>query len=155
MGEGPKRNGAGAFFRDEEGRILLVKPTYKEGWLLPGGKIELGETPSSACSREVKEELGIEREFDRVLCIDYESAGTGKTTYIFDGGVLSERDIASIALPPDELSEFRLVTTDEASRLLRPKGERRLPFVLEALRERRIVAIEDGAPLDPVERVAT
>ncbi len=28
---------AGALIRDAEGRILLVKPTYKDGWNIPGG----------------------------------------------------------------------------------------------------------------------
>jgi hypothetical protein len=32
-----KRMAATAFFRDDQGRVLLVDPVYKETWDLPGG----------------------------------------------------------------------------------------------------------------------
>lgn len=36
------RGAASALLRDEAGRVLLVKPTYRPGWGLPGGVIEMG-----------------------------------------------------------------------------------------------------------------
>ena len=48
---------AGALFVDERGRVMLVEPTYKPMWEIPGGVIESGETPSAACAREIDEEL--------------------------------------------------------------------------------------------------
>ena len=53
------RASAGAAFFDASGRILLVDPTYKPGWNLPGGAVDDGETPRAACVREVAEELGL------------------------------------------------------------------------------------------------
>jgi 8-oxo-dGTP diphosphatase len=44
-------------FRDAAGRVLLVKPTYKNGWEIPGGYVDAGESPRAAAAREVKEEL--------------------------------------------------------------------------------------------------
>ena len=35
-----KRMAAGSLFRDEDGRVLLVDPTYKPMWDLPGGVVE-------------------------------------------------------------------------------------------------------------------
>src|SRR2546427_4897446 len=54
------RIAAGVLFRDPDGRVLLVKPTYKAGWDIPGGYVEPGESPKQAALREVREELGIE-----------------------------------------------------------------------------------------------
>ena len=56
-----KRMSAGALFFDEAGRLLVVEPAYKSNWEIPGGAVELNESPRQACVREVKEELGLER----------------------------------------------------------------------------------------------
>ena len=39
---------AGALFSDAAGRVLLVRPTYKPGWEIPGGMVEQGESPRGA-----------------------------------------------------------------------------------------------------------
>ena len=52
---------AGALIFNQAGRLLILKPTYKSGWTIPGGVMEAdGETPWDACRREVREECGIE-----------------------------------------------------------------------------------------------
>lgn len=45
---------------DGEGRICLVRHTYREGWFLPGGGVKTGESLVEAMSRELREETGIE-----------------------------------------------------------------------------------------------
>ena len=65
-----KRLAASAFFRDDQGRVLLVDPVYKEGWDLPGGAVEAEESPHAAWRREVAEELGLDRPPGRVLAVD-------------------------------------------------------------------------------------
>jgi 8-oxo-dGTP diphosphatase len=52
---------------NDKGEILLVlrnkEPKVGE-WCLPGGYMELGETPENCCLRELKEETGLEGEIE-------------------------------------------------------------------------------------------
>lgn len=47
-----------AVIRDDQGRLLLQLKAGSEGWSLPAGAIELGESPEEALNREVLEETG-------------------------------------------------------------------------------------------------
>ncbi len=50
---------AAAVIRDGNGKILLVRKRGTQSFMQPGGKIEAGEQPVNALSRELREELGI------------------------------------------------------------------------------------------------
>ncbi|QKW30513.1 NUDIX hydrolase [Streptomyces seoulensis] len=101
---------AAALFFNRDGEVLVVNPTYKEYWNLPGGAVDVdqGETPLDAAVREVHEELGIAPPIGRLLVHAWISmAGRGgQVLYVFDGGTLNPSDQASIALQESELSEY-------------------------------------------------
>ena len=43
----------------DDGRVLLVKPSYRTVWTLPGGVSERGESPIDCMHRELREETGL------------------------------------------------------------------------------------------------
>ena len=46
---------------------------YKDGWEIPGGKLEPGESPEQCIEREIREELATEIKAERVLgVVDYD-----------------------------------------------------------------------------------
>lgn len=51
---------AGVF--DDEGRPLVMERSDSGRWCLPGGKLDVGESPAEAAVREVREETGVEVE---------------------------------------------------------------------------------------------
>ena len=63
--------GAHVLVEDEGSRILVVRSTYMgPGWMLPGGRVERGETPQAAAERETREETGLEVAVDRLLMVE-------------------------------------------------------------------------------------
>lgn len=132
-----------ALITDEQDRVLIVKPDHKEGWIFPGGYVEVGESPSDAFRRELQAELGIEIAGPhRLLSVDYRGSTEEYIMFIFDGGVLSSEIIDTITLPP-QLLEFRFVPPEEAMTLLRSKSARRLMPTLEARNKTGIAYLEN------------
>jgi 8-oxo-dGTP diphosphatase len=128
------RGAASALLLDERGRIVLVKPTYKEGWFLPGGVIEAGESPLAACLRECGEELGVVPRLDGLVCVDWGPPRDGidaVNIFVF-GGRITEKQVAAIRLPPDELSDYTIVAPDATAGLVPPHIGRRLGTCLRA-----------------------
>jgi putative (di)nucleoside polyphosphate hydrolase len=56
----PYRQGVGMMIINEQNKIFVGKriDAKTNGWQMPQGGIDLGETPSSAALREMKEEIG-------------------------------------------------------------------------------------------------
>jgi ADP-ribose pyrophosphatase YjhB (NUDIX family) len=131
-----KRMAAGAIVRNALGEILLVKPTYRPDWLIPGGITEADESPRHGCAREAREEIGLEVALGRLLCVEYlprEGPKTETVQWVFDGGVLDPAQIAAISLQASELSEYRFVPPGEALRLLNRSLGRRVTHALKVL----------------------
>jgi 8-oxo-dGTP pyrophosphatase MutT (NUDIX family) len=142
---------AGALIFDRGGRLLILKPTYKTGWTIPGGVMEAdGETPWDACRREVREECGIEVRSGRLACTDFRPGRPGHPggiRFLFDCGPVDDAALAAISLEPGEIAEYRLVPLDDALEMLRPAIRRRVSAVSP---HRGYVYLEDGRPVPGV-----
>jgi 8-oxo-dGTP pyrophosphatase MutT (NUDIX family) len=141
---------AGALFRDVAGRVLLVEPTYKQTWELPGGAVEEEESPTAACRREVVEELGLDRPVGRVLTIDWVASRPERPEglmLVYDGGVLADADITAIQLQADELASYAFVEVDRVPELVSALLARRIAACVDAVAAGTVVSLENGRPV--------
>ncbi|GHF50810.1 hypothetical protein GCM10018790_30760 [Kitasatospora xanthocidica] len=141
------RTAAGVLFFDEDNRVLLVKPTYKPGWEIPGGYLHAGETPSEGAAREVKEELGITPPIGCLLVADWAPHPTegDKLLFVFDGGVLPTGELDNITVDQVEIGEYAFHTTDQLDTLLIPRLARRVHAACVARAKSETVYLEHGA----------
>lgn len=139
------RLGAGALITDSKGRVLMVEPTYKEPWEIPGGSVDAGETARAACRRECLEELSLEVEVGRLLVLEHRTEGGDRgdsIMFIYDGGQLEES--ASIRLPTDELRSYRFVEPERLTELTSERLAGRIRFALKARGDGCFIELNNG-----------
>lgn len=136
---------AGALLFDEDGRLLVLKPTYKSGWTIPGGMMEDdGETPWEACRREVLEETGLTVTSGRLVCVDSRPAKKDRKLglrFLFQCGTVTRAQAKKITLQEYEVSDYLWAEPAEALELLRPAIRRR---VEKGLDTDHCLYLEDG-----------
>jgi 8-oxo-dGTP diphosphatase len=147
---------AGALIFDHHGRLLILKPTYKKGWTIPGGVMEAGgETPWRACQREVREETGLPVSRGRLVCVDFrppKAERPGGLRFLFDCGAFGPQALAAIVLQAEEISESRLLPRAQALPLLSKPVRRRVRAATRArtVRARTVLYLENGRPVEGV-----
>jgi 8-oxo-dGTP pyrophosphatase MutT (NUDIX family) len=142
-----KRMGAAVLLSDLSGRVLLVEPTYKPDWEFPGGCVEADESPYTAATQELHEELGLMVPLGRLLVTDWVPPRAGRTEgvmFVFDGGVLPSEQVGQIRLPPDELRSWAWCTEQEAAARLSELSARRIAAAIRARAEGTSVYLENG-----------
>lgn len=140
-----KRVAAKAVIRDQTGRILLVNPTYKEYWDLPGGMVEANEPPRVAAEREIVEELGFQAQIGHLLGIDWigpHGPWDDQLIFTFDGGTLADVAIKELRITDSEISEFCFFLARDASRLLRRDVAQRLMRAVDSLETDHVCYME-------------
>jgi len=102
---------------DAEKGVVLVKRDVepKKGfWCLPGGFVELGETPEQAALRELREETGLDGQIDRLLGVTADKSDLygnvlmiGYLVKRFSGGLVPGDDAAAAAyFQPERMPEI-------------------------------------------------
>ncbi|MEU8919492.1 NUDIX hydrolase [Kitasatospora sp. NPDC048545] len=148
---------AGALITDEDGRVLLVNPTYhtgewKDRWLFPGGGMDRGDAgPDATCAREVAEELGLEWPVGDLLVVDWipqDGRFFEETIFVFDGGVMDAAAREQVRLPEDdELAGFQFFPLAQAvAKLAAPDGRRLEQAVAARERQAGPVFLKYGRP---------
>ncbi|GAA0247681.1 NUDIX hydrolase [Cryptosporangium japonicum] len=128
-----KRSAAAVLFRDGGGRVLLVEPTYKPDWEIPGGTVERNESPRAAAAREIEEELGVRVAPGRLLVVDWVPPRGPRTEglmFVFAGELPAGR---TIRLPPEELRSWAWCTPEEVDARMAPQLARRVRAASRAL----------------------
>jgi ADP-ribose pyrophosphatase YjhB (NUDIX family) len=142
---------AGALIFDSAGRLLLLKPTYKQHWTIPGGQIEAnGESPWEACLRETREECGLQLVSGHLVCVDFlrpRPNRPGGMRFLFDCGTFADQELGKISLQEDEVSEHRFEDPADAAGFLSGPVRRRVGAAVAA---GRFIYLEDGQPVRAV-----
>jgi 8-oxo-dGTP pyrophosphatase MutT (NUDIX family) len=126
--------------RDHDGRVLLCNLTYKQDWDLPGGVVEVGESPQLAVTREVSEELGLTIRAGRLLLTDWLPPWGGwddALCLVFDGGVHDAAITDAIVRETREIRAAEFCTLEQAR-------ERCADFTARRV-EAAITGADDGA----------
>ena len=113
---------------DSNGKILLMKANIgfsKNKWNLPGGFLNLGETPEEALIRECLEELGINIKIKRLIDIIsrvFEDTRVYVLNFIYEATTGDK-----ITINRDEVRDAKYFTVDEALKLVES------PFAIEGI----------------------
>lgn len=102
--------------RDRTARVLLCELTYKQDWDLPGGVVEVGESPQLAVTREVEEELGLRIEAGPLLLTDWLPPWSGwddALCLVFDGGAHEAAVTETIVRQTREIRSAEFCTADQ------------------------------------------
>ncbi|GAC1530761.1 MAG: hypothetical protein NVS3B1_23350 [Marmoricola sp.] len=133
----PRKRAIGQMLiRDEDSRVLLCELTYKQDHDLPGGVVEVGESPREATAREITEELGLEVSAGDLILTDWLPPWGGwddAVCLVFDGGIHPTAIEDQIVRQAREIKSARFVSIDEAEELCADFTFRRLQAALARL----------------------
>lgn len=142
-----KRMSAGVLFYDADGRVLLVEPSYKPHWDIPGGTVDAEEAPWTTAIREAREELGWTRPLGRLLVVDYvptdEQMPEG-IAFIMDGGKVTGHEIEQLKISDPEILSIALLPLDDAVAKVSPVLAKRLAVALEVARTDGVALCDNG-----------
>ena len=146
----PRKRAIGQLLvRDPAGRVLLCGLTYKRDWDLPGGVVEVGESPQRAVTREVAEELGLTIPAGRLLLTDWLPPWGGwddALCLVFDGGVHDPAILRDLVRQEREIREAAFCSRQQVEERAADFTARRIAAALANLRGAGAAYTESGRP---------
>jgi len=127
-----------AIYARQGDRVLVIEHHRLKTWLPIGGELELGETPLEAARRELREETGLEGDFQPLAgaldgvpagLIGYEEHAAGSKGTHMNFVFVCEVAAASVVKPNDEFGAFRWITRAELASLESPLNVRQFGYV--------------------------
>ncbi|GGO90087.1 NUDIX domain-containing protein [Wenjunlia tyrosinilytica] len=141
---------ATALITDEQGRVLVLKTSYKENLELPGGMVLADESPQQGAAREISEELGLDDvPVGRLLAVDSAPAGRrarALDVHVFSVGPLTSEQIQGIHFPDGEIVAAHWMPPKEAVDCLPERLGLRVVAALGALATGSIAQLTEGVP---------
>lgn len=145
-----KRTTAGALFSDDLGRTLLIEPTYKTSWQLPGAVVDADESPFSATIRATRDKLGLRIRPGRLLVVDWVPPDPNRiegVMFVYEGPTPSPDQLAAITLPEARIRSWAWCTEEELHDRLPPHMFRRTREARRARVEGTTLYLEAGSPV--------
>jgi 8-oxo-dGTP pyrophosphatase MutT (NUDIX family) len=145
-----KRAIAQMLVRDTEGRVLLCNLTYKQDWDLPGGVVEVNESPRLAAEREVEEELALTVPAGPLVLTDWLPPWSGwddAVCLVYDGGRHEPSLQDRIVAQRREIRSARFCSPVEVHQLCADFTARRVDSAMANVEAGRCSFTESGRPV--------
>lgn len=126
--------GVRAVVRSDEGKFLLVRHTYTQGWHFPGGGVEKGETAERALDHELRQETGLKLAGKPALHGVLFNRGVSKRDHVLVYLCDVEGDLPEKSSSM-EILEVGFFSLDELPEGTDPGTERRMREIAEGLEQ--------------------
>jgi ADP-ribose pyrophosphatase YjhB (NUDIX family) len=135
--------GAACVVERDDGKILLVRLTYREGWGLPGGLIKRREDVAVCARREVGEEVGLDVELLGAPAVVVDSRPQ-RIDVVFRARVAEGSDPATAAPRSPEIREARWFDAGDLPTLQHETVSALLALASSAVADDEEAAAADG-----------
>jgi 8-oxo-dGTP diphosphatase len=100
-----------AVIKYREGYVL-VRQQDEDKWILPGGRMDFGETPDECILREIKEEISLNCKIEKIISLNAYQGKEGKLPKLFAFYLVTPIDENEIRVN-NEIVEYAIISKKE------------------------------------------